>query len=339
MIERAAASLLLLLALPAAGAGGAEPPRLEKATFAGGCFWCMQAPFDRLPGVVETSVGYTGGQKAAPTYEEVSSGRTGHAEAVEIHFDPARIGYGQLLDTFWRSIDPTQSQGQFVDRGSQYRTAVFYHGEEQKRRALDSKAALAKSGRFDGPIVTEIVPAARFWRAEEYHQKYYLKARRDYERYRTGSGRDDYLKKTWGEAAAPVAETDSEWRKILSPDQFYILRKRGTERPFSGEYVHHAEPGIYLCAADGHALFASEQKFDSGTGWPSFWAPIRPAAVVTAEDAGFFTRRTEVLCPVCGGHLGHVFDDGPSPTGKRYCINSAALRFQPGPREPAARRP
>jgi methionine-S-sulfoxide reductase len=176
--------------------------KLEKATFAGGCFWCMQPPFDRLDGVVSTIVGYTGGSKVNPTYEEVSSGATGHAESIEILYDPSRITYTDLLEVFWHNIDPTEVNRQFVDVGSQYRTAVFYHNEEQRKLALASKEKLEKSGKFGSkPIVTEIVPASTFYAAEEYHQKYYQKNSSRYKFYRYNSGRDQFLKKTWGKAA------------------------------------------------------------------------------------------------------------------------------------------
>lgn len=169
----------------------------ETATFAGGCFWCMQPPYDKLEGVLSTTVGYTGGSVENPTYEQVCTGRTGHAEAVRITFDPERIGYEKLLDVFWRNIDPTTDGGQFADQGSQYRTAVFYHDERQKRLAEESKARLLASGKFDR-IATEIVPAGPFYPAEEHHQKYSRKNPAHYERYRTGSGRAGYLDRTWG---------------------------------------------------------------------------------------------------------------------------------------------
>jgi len=172
--------------------------KLRNATFAGGCFWCMEPPFDNLPGVIETTPGYTGGRTVNPTYEEVCSGDTGHAEAVQITFDPEKIGYRELLEIFWRNIDPTTRDRQFADTGSQYRTAIFYHDEEQKRLAEESKAELEKSGKFEGPIVTEVVPAGPFYRAESYHCQYYKKSPLHYRMYRRGSGRESYLEKTWG---------------------------------------------------------------------------------------------------------------------------------------------
>jgi len=170
----------------------------EIATFAGGCFWCMEPPFEKLKGVDAVISGYTGGRTENPKYEEVSSGRTGHAEAIEVHYDPSKITYTELLDVFWRNIDPTTKDRQFVDTGSQYRTAIFYHNEEQKRLAEDSRKKLDASGRFGKPIVTEIVPAGKFYAAEEYHQDYYKKSSTRYKFYRFNSGRDQYLEKIWG---------------------------------------------------------------------------------------------------------------------------------------------
>lgn len=175
-----------------------EEKMMEKATFAGGCFWCMQPPFDKLPGVISTTVGYSGGQNQNPTYEEVCSGSTGHAEAIEVTFAPSRVNYDQILDVFWHNIDPTTRNKQFADTGTQYRTAIFYHSEEQKRLAEASKEKFDQSGVFGKPIVTEITPVTKFYPAEEYHQKYYEKNPVRYKFYRFGSGRDAYLKKLWG---------------------------------------------------------------------------------------------------------------------------------------------
>lgn len=171
---------------------------LQKATFAGGCFWCMEPPFEKLESIDDVISGYTGGHKVNPTYKEVSSGTTGHFEAVEFLYDPSLVSYEKLLDIFWRQINPTDPDGQFVDRGPQYRTAIFYHTEEQKRIAEQSKAALERSGRYDKPIVTTIIPAGRFYRAEDYHQDYYKKNPIRYKIYRFNSGRDRYLEKVWG---------------------------------------------------------------------------------------------------------------------------------------------
>lgn len=173
----------------------------EKATFAGGCFWCMEHPFDEIPGVVSVASGYTGGHKINPTYEEVSAGGTGHAESVQVVYDPAKVTYEKLLNVFWHNIDPTTKDRQFCDSGHQYRSAIFYHNEEQHRLALQSKAEMEKSKTFKVPVVTEIVQATEFYPAEDYHQHYYKKTPIRYKYYRTSCGRDRRLKELWGSAA------------------------------------------------------------------------------------------------------------------------------------------
>jgi len=191
------------LTLATGQTGGAPQPQLATATFAGGCFWCMESPFDKLDGVASVTAGYTGGSKPKPTYEQVSAGSTGHAEAVEIKYDPAKTGFAKLLDVFWHNIDPLTPNAQFCDHGNQYRSAIFHHDEEQKRLAEASKAELEKSGRFHQPIVTEIVAASTFWPAEDYHQNYYLKNPIRYKFYRTGCGRDRRLEELWGRQDHP----------------------------------------------------------------------------------------------------------------------------------------
>ena len=178
----------------------ATPAATAKATFAGGCFWCMEPPYDKLPGVISTTSGYMGGKTKSPTYESVVSGTTGHAEVVQVEYDPSKVSYTTLLEVFWRNIDPTQRDGQFCDQGSQYRTAIFYHNEEQKRLAEASKAALQKNKPFKGDIVTEVAGAQAFYRAEEYHQDFYKKNPTRYKIYRTGCGRDARLQALWGRA-------------------------------------------------------------------------------------------------------------------------------------------
>ena len=178
---------------------------LATATFAGGCFWCMEPPYDKLDGVISTTSGYTGGRKKNPTYEEVSGGTTGHAESVQVVYDPTRVSYEKLLEVFWQNIDPFTPNAQFCDHGSQYRSAIFYHDEEQKRAAEASKQKLEKSGRFTQPIVTEIVPAGEFYPAEDYHQDYYQNNPVRYKYYRYRCGRDEALEKIWGKAEGSAA--------------------------------------------------------------------------------------------------------------------------------------
>jgi peptide-methionine (S)-S-oxide reductase len=182
-------------------ATGPAPAGLAKAAFAGGCFWCMQGPYDSLPGVVSATVGYAGGEKASPTYHEVSSGGTGHLESIEIVYDPKKVTYEKLLDVFWHNVDPTNPYGQFCDNGSQYRTAIFFENDEQRKAGEASKKAIQDSGVLKRPIVTEIVKAGTFWKAEDYHQSYYKKNPIRYNLYRSGCGRDAKLKELWGDAA------------------------------------------------------------------------------------------------------------------------------------------
>jgi peptide methionine sulfoxide reductase msrA/msrB len=329
-------ALAALFFLACSGEAVATQGETALATMAGGCFWCMEASLEKVDGVHAVVSGYTGGETKNPSYKEIGAGRTGHVEAVQVRYDPRKVSYEEILQHFWREIDPTDDGGQFADRGSQYRTAIFFHDEDQRRVAEASKAALEQSRRFDKPIATAIKPAGEFYPAEQYHQDYYKKNPERYKAYRRGSGREAFIASAWGDEGEPM-NTKTTWKKpsdeelkaSLTPLQYKVTQKEGTERAFSNEYWDNKGEGIYVDVVSGEPLFSSADKFESGTGWPSFTRPLEAENIEEREDRKLFATRTEVRSRLADSHLGHVFPDGPAPTGLRYCVNSAALRFIP----------
>ena len=321
---------------------------IEVATLAGGCFWCTESDLEKLPGVVDVVSGYSGGELENPTYKQVSSGKSGHIEVIEVKFDSEQVSYEQVLDQFFRHIDPTDDKGSFVDRGPQYRPAIFYHNSQQKQIAEQFMQEIDELGVFQAPLKTELIKFEKFWPAEDYHQDYYKRNKIRYNYYRYASGRDQYLDKIFGEdrnekpvtlrelidqsKTTPNAKTytkpsDAEIKATLTDMQYYVTQEDGTERAFENEYWDNKREGIYVDIVSGEPLFSSTDKYKSGTGWPSFTKPISDKYIVTQTDFKLIYPRTEVRSKFADSHLGHVFKDGPKPTGLRYCMNSAAMRF------------
>lgn len=321
---------------------------LGKALFAGGCFWCTEADMEKQEGVVEAISGYAGGETKNPSYKEVSSGKTEHIESVKVIYNKSQISYNELLSAYWKHIDPTDNKGQFVDRGLQYRPVIFYYNQEQKNKAEKSKKYIENKQIFNESIKVEIKNYTSFYKAEEYHQNYHKKSKIKYDYYRYNSGRDQFIEKHWKSIELNFSKdimkssknnTKSknnskdnygfDGKEELSEMEYYVAVENGTEPAFNNEYWNNTRSGIYVDIKSGTPLFSSTHKYKSGTGWPSFTKPINKSKIVLQPDPGILGTRTEVRTNKSNIHLGHVFDDGPEPTGKRYCMNSAALKFIP----------
>ena len=320
----------------------------EAVTYvSGGCFWCTESDYEKIDGVIDAVSGYMGGDLDSPSYKQVAGGIGGHRETVKVTYNPERVSYRRLALELFRETDPTDAGGSFYDRGHQYTSALYYKTNEEREIAEGVVALIEERGMFSKPIATAIEEVGTFWIAEDYHQDYYKKSLSPYKRYRKASGRDAFIQSIWGSGEYddifddPSKSSVSKWdtyvkpsdsilKKTLTSIQYKITQKDGTERPFDNEYWDNHEDGIYVDVVSGEPLFSSTEKFDSGTGWPSFLRPIDYDFVTEHDDFKLIRRRTEIRSKYADSHIGHILLDGPVSNDKiRYCMNSAALRFVP----------
>ncbi|MCA9355231.1 peptide-methionine (R)-S-oxide reductase MsrB [Candidatus Kaiserbacteria bacterium] len=324
---------------------------IQTMIVAGGCFWCVESDLEKVPGVIGVVSGYSGGDAQNPTYSTYGSG--GHREVVEVTYDANKVSFEDILIVTMKTTDPTDDDGTFADRGDKYSSAFYYETDEQKKIIDNLIAEVNKNGPYDKPLAIDVEKRKTFWKAEEGHQDYYKGTLTNlkYKYYRNASGRDDFIKKYWGEdrssklpwreASIKINNQTHMWNSYKKPDQeelkklldettFKVTQEEGTERAGSSPLDKNWDEGIYVDVLSGEPLFSSKDKFDSGTGWPSFTRPITDEAVTEREDNRLFSTRTEVRSSIADNHLGHVFNDGPKDsTGLRYCMNGVALKFIP----------
>lgn len=327
--------------------------RSETMLVSGGCFWCVESDLEKIPGVTAVVSGYAGGQTENPTYKNYGAG--GHREVVEVTYDPSVVSFEEILIVTLKTTDPTDDGGTFADRGDKYSSAFYYDTPKQAEIINKLITEVNEFGPYDKPLAIDIEARPTFFKAEDEHQDYYkgTLTKLKYQYYRNASGRNDFIVKYWGTDTSPELAWRSNqvkntsiinknmWINYSKPapellkqqlDQltYKVTQEEGTERAGSSELDKNYETGIYVDVLSGEPLFSSEDKYDSGTGWPSFTKPISDEVLTLREDKSLFSTRTEVRSALVDNHLGHVFNDGPKDKGgERYCMNGVALRFVP----------